>query len=73
MKERELEHLDILNIPDDNHKGYLVEVSLRYPKKITTGTMASLLHRKGSALPTINCLHMLRLYGFNFIPVHQEK
>lgn len=34
MKERELEHLDILNIPDDNHKGYLVEVSLRYPKKI---------------------------------------
>ena len=34
LKERELEHLDILNIPDDNHKGYLVEVSLRYPKKI---------------------------------------
>lgn len=34
LKERELEHLDILNIPDDNHKGYLVEVSLRFPKKI---------------------------------------
>ena len=34
LKERELEHLDILNIPDDNQKGYLVEVSLRYPKKI---------------------------------------
>ena len=34
LKERELEHIDILNIPDDNHKGYLVKVSLRYPKKI---------------------------------------
>ena len=33
LKERELEHLDILNIPDDNHKGYLVEVSLCFPKK----------------------------------------
>ena len=73
LKERELEHLDILNIPDDNQKGYLVEVSLRYPKKFMTYTTASLLHLKRNALLTINCLPMLRLYGYIFILVNLGK